>query len=81
MDAQIYQLDDMRSQRNTRMFMAKCFPMPLDSGGLALITSVTAFWVAYWAAQASYHHKVLSAAFSPCLKSPKETGNPFGWRL
>lgn len=81
MDATIYQLDAMRSQRNTRMFMEKCFQTPLASGGLDLLTSATAFWVAYSAAMASCHHKVLSAAFSPCLKSPKETGNPFGWRL
>ena len=80
MDAQIYQLDAMRSQRNTRQFMEKCFPMPLDSGGLALVTSVTAFWVAYSAAMVSFHHKVLSAAFSPCLKLPKATEEPSGWR-
>ena len=80
MDATIYQLDAMRSQRNTRMFMERCFPMPLDSGGLALITGVTAFWVAYWGAQASYHHQILSAGFSPYLKSQKATAPPSGWR-
>lgn len=80
MDATIYQLDAMRSQRNTRQFMEKCFQMPLASDGLALLTSATVFWVQYSAAMVSCHHKVLSAAFSPCLKLPKETGNPSGWR-
>lgn len=80
MDATIYQLDAMRSQRNTRQFMEKCFQMPLASDGLALLTSATAFWVQYGAALASCHHKVLSAAFSPCLKSPKAPDDPSGWR-
>lgn len=80
MDATIYQLDAMRSQRNTRLFMERCFQMPLASGGLELLTNATAFWVAYGAAMASCHHKVLSAAFSPCLKLPKAPDQPSGWR-
>ena len=80
MDAQIYQLENMRSQRNTRLFTERCFQTQLVSAGLGLLTSATAFWVAYSAATVSFHHKVLSAAFSPCLKSPKVTGNPSGWR-
>lgn len=80
MDAQIYQLDDMRSQRNTRMFTERCFQTQLVSAGLGLLTSAMSFWVRYGAATVSFHHKVLSAAFSPCLKSPKETDQPSGWR-
>lgn len=81
MDARIYQLDDMRSQHNSRMLMEKFFQMPMTSDGLALLVSATSFWVEYGARMASFHHKILSAGFSPYLKSPKETGNPFGWRL
>ena len=80
MDAQLYQLDTLRSQRNTRLFTERCFQTQLVSAGLELLTNATAFWVAYSAAMVSCHHKVLSAAFSPCLKLPKETGNPSGWR-
>lgn len=68
MDAQIYNLDTIRSARNTRMSMAKLWPMPLDSDGLALIVAATSFWVAYGAAVARFHHQLLSAAFSPFSK-------------
>lgn len=80
MDATIYQLDSLRSARNSRMLMERYFQMPLTADGLALLTSATAFWVQYVANMASYHHKVLSAAFLPCLKSPKATDQPSGWR-
>ena len=80
MDATVYQLDAMRSQRNTRMFTERCFQTQLVSAGLGLVTSATAFWVAYGAATVSFHHKVLSAAFSPCLKSLKAPDDPSGWR-
>lgn len=80
MDAQIYQLDDMRSQRSIRMFMEKFSPMPMTSDGLALLLSATSFWVEYGARMASFHHQILSAGFSPYLKSQKEMAPPYGWR-
>ena len=80
MDAIVYQLDDLRRQHSSRMFMEKFSVMPMTSGGLELLTSATAFWVAYSAAMVSCHHKVLSAAFSPCLRLPKATEAPSGWR-
>lgn len=80
MDAQIYQLADMRSRRNTRLFTERCFQTQLVSAGLGLLTNATAFWVAYSAAMVSCHHKVLSSAFSPCLKLPKAPEEPSGWR-
>lgn len=76
MDARIYQLDTIRSARNTRMFMERLFPMPLDSDGLALIVAAMSFWVEYGAAAVRFHHQVLSAGFSPCLKPPKTLGRP-----
>lgn len=80
MDATIYQMDDLRLQHNSRMFMEKFSVMPMTSDGLALIVAATSFWVEYGAALASCHHKILSAAFSPCLRYPKGTGSPSGWR-
>lgn len=80
MDAIIYQLEDMKLQRSMRMCTERFFPTQLVSGGLELLTTATAFWVAYGAAMVSCHHKVLSSAFSPYLKSPKEPETPSGWR-
>lgn len=68
MDATIYSLDAMRSKRNSRMFTERLFQMPLASDGLGLIVAATCFWVQYGANMASYHHKVMSAAFSPYSK-------------
>ena len=80
MDATIYQMDDLRQQHSSRMFMEKFSVMPMTSDGLALIVAATSFWVEYGAALASCHHKILSAAFSPCLKSQKVPEDPSGWR-
>jgi len=68
MDARIYNLATIRSARNTPTSMARRWPMPLDSDGLALLVSATSFWVAYGAAVARFHHQLLSAAFSPFSK-------------
>lgn len=76
MDARIYQLDTIRAQRNTRMFMERLWPMPLDSGGLALLTNAMSFWVEYGAAMVRFHHQLLSVACSPLLKQPKTSGRP-----
>lgn len=72
MDAQIYQLAAIRSKRNSRMFMEKLSPMPWDSDGSAILFGVMSFWVTYSAAMVSYHQRILSAAFSPYSKYPKE---------
>ena len=80
MDAMIYQMDDLRQQHNSRMFMEKFSVMPMTSDGLALVVAATSFWVEYVARMASFHHKILSAGFSPYLKSPKAPETPSGWR-
>ena len=80
MDATIYNLESLRSARNSRMLMEKCFQMPLTSDGLELLTSATAFWVQYIANMASYHHRVLSAGFSPFLRNASGSEKPSGWR-
>ena len=68
MDAQIYQLDDMRSRHNTQQFMATFFQTPLALDGLALIVSATSFWVEYVGAMALFHHRLVS---QPCLPDLK----------
>ena len=76
MDARIYQLDTIRLQRSSRTSTTKLWPMPLDSDGLALLTSAMSFWAAYGAAVARFHHQLLSAACSPLLNPPKTTARP-----
>ena len=80
MDATIYNLESLRSARNSRMLMERFFPTHLTSDGLALLTSATAFWVQYVANMASYHHRVLSAGFSPFLRNASDSEKPYGWR-
>ena len=68
MDAQIYQLADMRSARNSRMFMDKFYPMPLISDGLALTLAAMSFWVEYAGAMALFHHRLVSTPSLPGSK-------------
>ncbi len=71
MDAQIYQLDTIRSQRNTRMSMGELLPMQLALDGSALLLSAMSFWVEYAVALASFHHSLLLRASLPCSKTAK----------
>ena len=64
MDAQIYRMDDMRSRRSSATFTGEYFPMQSASDGLALLLSVTSFWVEYGAAMVSFHHRLLLGAYS-----------------
>ncbi len=64
MDAQIYQLDTIRSQRNTRMSMGELLPMQLALDGSALLMAATSFWVESSVALVSFQAAILLAAFS-----------------
>ena len=61
MDAQIYQLDDMRSLHSSAMSTVGSFPTQSASDGLALVLSATSFWVEYAVAMVSFHHRLLLA--------------------
>ena len=76
MDAQVYQLDDMRSRHSSATSTAASSLMPLASDGLALLVSATSFWVEYVAAMALFHHRLLSVDSLPCSKPPKTLGRP-----
>ena len=68
MDARIYQLDAMRSRRNSRTFMAPFYRTPTVSDGLALCQAAMSFSAQYVAVMASFHHRLWSAVWSPYLK-------------
>ncbi len=71
MDARIYQLDTIRSARNTPIFMDELSPMQLALDGSALLLSAMSFWVECAVALASFHHSTLLACFSPNSKTAK----------
>ena len=60
MEAEIYQLESMRSRRNSRMLMARIFPTQLALDTWALTINATLFSVEYWRAMASFHARLLS---------------------
>lgn len=60
MEAAIYNLERMRSQRNSRMLMERIFPTQLASDFSVLTINATLFWVEYWRAMASFHARLLS---------------------
>lgn len=71
MDATIYQLDNIRSQRAIRTHIDRIFPAPSIWAGsappaTAMLLSATSFWVEYWGAMASFHVRLMSDACSPC---------------
>lgn len=68
MDARIYRLEDLRSQRNLRTLTAPYCRTPTVLDGLALCQAVMSFSARYVAAMASFHHRLWSAVWSPYLK-------------
>ena len=75
MDAEIYHLDAIRSQRSIRTFMEKTFLTSANLAGLALTRSATLFWVEYVQALASFHAQLFSAACSTSSKPPRILGS------
>lgn len=74
MDAQIYQLESMRSLSSSRMSTEPYCPMQLTSDGLALMLAAMSFWVEYVAAMALFHHQAVLGGCLPFSKPPKEWG-------
>lgn len=60
MEAEIYSLERMRSQRNTRTIIEKTFPVQLVLDGSALMLNATLFWAEYAKAMVSFHARLLS---------------------
>jgi len=84
MDAQILNLDQARSARNTVLLTSKSFHTPLDLDGLAqqqaaMFLSATSFFAQYTLASISFHAQVMSAGYWQCLKSQKDQEKPLNW--
>ena len=60
MEAAIYNLERMRSQRNTRTIIERIYPAQLALDGSALMMNATLFWVEYAKAMVSFHARLLS---------------------
>ena len=72
---QLYRLEDTRSQRSTRMFMAKiCQTSPM-SVGLDTAKMLLSFWGAYATVSLS-HVRLLQAGFSAYLNALSKSEKP-----
>lgn len=79
MDAQLFQLDDMRAKQRIRTITEKISYAQMGWDGLALLRTTTLFWEQYATAMMSFHANLLSAAFSPSLKPPTISDKPRNW--
>lgn len=80
MDAQIFQLESMRLQRNSPMPTEPYSPTQLALDGSALLLAATSFWVTYGEALALFHHRLLSQPCLPDWKLPKGKDSSLSWR-
>lgn len=79
MDAQVFQLDAIRSQHSLATSMEKIFRTQTVLAGLALQQSATLFWGAYVRAMLSCHVQVMSSAFSQSSQPRKAVANESNW--
>ena len=79
MEAAIYNLGDMRSQRRTATHSAATLCWPLMADGLAATLSVQSFFVQYAVAVARFHAQILSAGSLPSSKPTKSEDAPIRW--
>ena len=84
MDATVFNLADIRSQRNLATLTGKNYLMPQDWAGLAqqtavMLHSATLFWAEYVAAMLSCHARIMCSASSPYSKPPKPEAPPSNW--
>lgn len=74
MDAQVYQMGPIRSQRSMHTSLEKIFQTHLALAGLAMTQSALSLWGEYVRGLASYHVAVISAACSHYSKPQKIAG-------
>ena len=79
MEAQLFNLDAMRSKQRIRTLTEKISYLQMASAGSALMRSAMSFWAEYVAAMASFHASLLNAAFSPSSKRPMIEAKPRNW--
>ena len=79
MDAQLFNLDDMRSKQRIRTLTERISYVQMAWDGLALHRSAMSFWGEYATAMMSFHASLLSVVFSPSSKPPKTTATPSNW--
>lgn len=79
MDAMLYSLENIRSQRRIATSLDKIYQTHLALGGLALAKSATSFFAEYVAALSRFQATVILSAFSPYSKPQKTADKPQRW--
>jgi hypothetical protein len=79
MEAAIYNLDDMRSQRRTATPTAATLCLRLMADGLAASLSAQSFFAQYAVAVSRFHVAMLNAGCSPSLKPTKSEDAHVRW--
>lgn len=80
MDAQLYDLDSIRSARSFRMRTdASCPWLKTWAGSATIPMRATLFWAEYARGMLSCHVALMSAVYSPSSKPPKAAAHPSPW--
>ena len=79
MEAAIYNLADMRSQRHSAMPTAANLCLRMMADGLAATLSAQSFFVQYVAAMGRFHASLLNAGSSSPLSPTKSEERPIRW--
>ena len=81
MDAQLYDLDAIRSARSFRIHTDEnSLWLKTWAGSATIPMRATLFWAAYMRGMLSSHVALMSAVCSPCSKPVKVEANPSPWR-